>query len=248
MIYLEVLCIVLFIQFIFAFLAIRLKTDTFTDISYGGTFVLIMFYLLFTYTWWVVHYILFLLITLWWIRLAAYLFMRILIIKKDKRFDWIREKKVSFAKFWTLQAIIIFFLLLAPLVVYTQSNALSLFTFFWSLFSIIWLLIESIADYQKFQAKRQQPHRWVDKWLRAKARHPNYLWEIMMWRGIYIICIPFFQWWQFLTIIWPFSITWLLLFITWIPPLEEQRDRQYGENPEYIHRKNNTNMLIPIKR
>jgi steroid 5-alpha reductase family enzyme len=46
-----------------------------------------------------------LLVLLWAIRLAGYLFRRILQMKVDHRFDAMRDKPLRFTRFWLLQAV-----------------------------------------------------------------------------------------------------------------------------------------------
>src|SRR3989344_422403 len=101
------------IQIVFFILAASFKTDKFTDLSYGLTFVAVVLILFFTKSnQSLVQIITAFLITVWGLRLAGYLFVRILKTKKDVRFDKIRNDFFKFAKFWFLQAISIFIILL----------------------------------------------------------------------------------------------------------------------------------------
>jgi len=94
-------------------LATNFKTDKMTDLSYSLTFIILALLLLFTnQTFFTTQIIIALLITIWGIRLAAYLFSRILKIGKDSRFDGIREDFLKLAGFWTLQAVSIWIILL----------------------------------------------------------------------------------------------------------------------------------------
>ncbi len=84
-----------------------------TDLSYSLTFIILALLLLFTnQTFFTTQIIIALLITIWGIRLAAYLFSRILKIGKDSRFDGIREDFWKFAGFWTLQAVSVVIIML----------------------------------------------------------------------------------------------------------------------------------------
>src|SRR3990167_2731535 len=123
----EILTLALFlifaIQIVFFALAASFKTDKFTDLSYGLTFVAVVLILFFTKSSQnLVQTITVLLITVWGFRLAVYLFVRILKTKKDMRFDKIRDDFFKFAKFWLLQAITIFIILLPALVILNSEK------------------------------------------------------------------------------------------------------------------------------
>jgi len=225
------------------------KTDKVTDLAYWMTFAWLISWLFFMYWSTSAHALLFALIVVRWVRLACYLFMRILVIKKDKRFDWIRENKKSFWKFRLLQWVAIFILLLPVLVIFTKEWLVTHWiSILWWIIWIIWICIESIADWQKFIYKRQNPEHWVDVWLWSKAKHPNYFGEMLFWRWIYLVCVPYLSWLGYATVASPFMITWLLLFVTWIPPLKEQWERwerKYGDIAEFKEWKENTKLLFP---
>src|SRR3990167_10194564 len=229
----EILTLALFlifaIQIVFFILAASFRTDKFTDLSYGLTFVAVVLILFFTKSnQSLVQSITVFLITVWGIRLAGYLFLRILKTKKDVRFDKIRNDPVKFAKFWFLQAISIFIILLPALVI-LNSDKTTNFSYLWIGFMISagGLTIETIADQQKFTFKNKTPNkdRWIATGLWKYSRHPNYFGEILIWWGIYIIALPHLENWLYLTITGPLFITSLLLFVTGIPTLEKQGSR-----------------------
>src|SRR3990167_9620317 len=121
------LFVIFAIQVVFFALAASLKTDKFTDLSYGLTFVTAVLFLFFTKSSQsLVQTITALLITVWGLRLALYLFVRILKTKKDARFDKIREDFFKFGKFWLLQAISIFIILLPVLVILNAQKTANL--------------------------------------------------------------------------------------------------------------------------
>lgn len=244
--YWTIFLVILAIQFFFFLIAMKRKTDKVTDLAYWSTFALVAFWLLITHEYSLPTLLLSLLVIAWWVRLAWYLFMRILAIGKDARFDWIREDVKSFAKFWTLQAVMIFILILPVLIVFTQSWLQSDWMLrVWVLIWFAGLIIEWIADWQKFVFKRENPHHRVDSWLRSKAQHPNYFGELLVRRWLFFACLPYLSWIQYLAIISPLGITWLLLFATWIPPLKKQRKKKYGDQKEFQNWLDKTNLLIP---
>lgn len=236
------------IQSFFWFLALRFRTDKFTDLAYWVTFLLIIRWLYVWYSdYWLIQTILVFFVTFWSLRLALYLFLRVLALGKDKRFDGIREQKRAFIKFWLGQAVVIF-LLLVPLVIGMLSESMSMrwYTRVWLLLFLSGFLLESIADRQKFRFKQQYPTRRCAVWVWKKIQYPNYLGEMLVWIGIYLICLVSLQW--FRAVVWlisPFTLIRLLLFVTWIPPLELAHKKQRWTEKEWMEYTANTPKLIP---
>src|SRR3990167_5637388 len=238
------------IQIVFFALATSLRTDKFTDLSYGLTFVAVVLFLLFTKSSQsLVQSITVFLITVWGIRLAGYLFLRILKTKKDVRFDKIRNDPVKFAKFWFLQAISIFIILL-PVLVILNSDKTTNFSYLWIGFMISagGLTIEAIADQQKFafKNKAENKDRWISTGLWKYSRHPNYFGEILIWWGIFAIALPYLENWLYMIIARPLFITFLLLFVTGIPTLEKKHEEKYKNEPDFAKYKSKTSLLIPL--
>ena len=112
----EALLLALIIQLIFFIFAAIKKTDQVTDLSYGLSFVILAI-LAFTQTnFGLPALILTMVIIIWGVRLAGFLFIRIRKLKTDIRFDGIREKFWKFAQFWLLQGISVWVIMLASIV------------------------------------------------------------------------------------------------------------------------------------
>ena len=216
------LIISLIVQIFFFVFAAKNKTDKVTDLSYGLSFILIaIILLLINNSFYPSQILLVGMITLWGIRLATYLFIRILKTKKDKRFDGIREKFWKFAQFWLLQAISVWLIILPSSYVLGIQTDLAI-TNLGYLGVIIWafgLIIETIADWQKFifKIQRKNKNKKIKSGLWKYIKHPNYLGELMCWWGIFIYSINWQKGISWLTIIGPITITILLLFVTGIP-------------------------------
>lgn len=234
----------------FAFAAWR-KTDVVTDLSYGLTFIILAIYaFIFHSPHHLAHGLLVGMVTIWGVRLAGYLFMRILIIKSDKRFDGIRERFWEFAKFWVLQAISVWLILLPVQVTLIWGTGDGI-AWAMSLGLLLWLLglgIETVADLQKFFFKLNPKHagQWTDVGLWSKARHPNYFGEMLTWWGVFMYAATLIAGWGWLSIIGPIYITSLLLFVTGVPPLEQSYQKRYGKNEAYRAYKARTNLLVPV--
>lgn len=250
-IFIETLAVVFFIQILFFIFAAAFKTDKVTDLSYGLTFIFLAALVLFSNgKWFFYQLVLTTAVTLWGGRLAGFLFIRILKTKRDKRFDGIRENFLKFARFWILQALSVWIIMLPSIFVLSSEypKKFSLIMFLGSLVWLAGLVIETTADHQKyfFKINPKNQDMWIDTGLWKYSRHPNYFGEILCWWGIFIFSIPFLYGWAWLLTIGPVYITSLLLFATGIPPLEKKYDKKYKDNLVYQAYKKRTSLLIPL--
>ena len=228
-----ILFLVLSIQIICFAIAAFFKTDKLTDISYGGTFVCIALYFLYKYpTLDIGAKAILLSIVLWGLRLAFYLFTRIITMGKDSRFDGRRENVISFAMFWILQAVAIIIIMLPILAIINNSNIGCSFVTILGL--SIWLVgffLEIIADKQKSNFKKHNKNTFISTGLWSLSRYPNYFGESLLWWGIFMACIPYFTLPYYGTIISPIFITLLLLKVSGIPLLEKSSIRKIWIRP-----------------
>ncbi|MFZ5437922.1 MAG: DUF1295 domain-containing protein [Patescibacteria group bacterium] len=249
--FIDTLFLSFLIQVLFFVYAAFFKTDKVTDLSYGLTFIaLAVFALLKNQTFYPYQILVVTLIAIWGIRLAGYLFIRILKTKRDKRFDGIRENFWKFAQFWLLQAIAVWVISLPGtylLSLKTNSN----FNLLMMTGLLVWLMgivIETTADWQKFKFKNKPANK--DKLIMSGvwqySRHPNYFGEISCWWGIFIYSLSFQAGLSWLTITGPLFITFLILFVSGIPTLEKKYNERYKENKNYQLYKQNTSLLVPL--
>lgn len=235
---------------VFFAIAATLRTDKVTDLSYGLTFILVSWTgLVLSKNLNLVTGLLIIAVTIWGLRLGIYLFIRILKIQKDSRFDEIRGQFLSFLKFWLLQALTVWLVLLPVNIGLRRASGEVRLPIILGL--IIWfggLLIETIADWQKYTFKNDPENKgqWIEQGLWSWSRHPNYFGEMLCWWGLFIVVVPYLDGWGWLSISGPLFITFLLLFVTGIPPLEKRYDEKYGQDPRYLHYKETTSILIPL--
>jgi steroid 5-alpha reductase family enzyme len=71
------------------------------------------------------------------------------------------------------------------------------------------------------------------------TRHPNYFGEATMWWGIFFMSISNIN--QIGNIISPITITFLLLFVSGVPLLENK----YKDRPDFIEYSKKTNKFFP---
>ncbi|NDC94486.1 DUF1295 domain-containing protein, partial [bacterium] len=87
------------------------KTDKLTDISYAVTFAVVAIAGFLRSEQMTLHKIVLLLVLMWSLRLGTFLFIRINKMKKDVRFDGMREYFFKFLRFWLLQGATVFVVL-----------------------------------------------------------------------------------------------------------------------------------------
>lgn len=239
------------VQVIFAIFAIIKKTDKLTDLSYGLTFIINSWLIYATVSQRnLLHLLISILVTLWGLRLAIYLFIRILKTGKDDRFDNIRIKPIKFIGFWLLQAISVFLISL-PVTLFlsypftpSPEIVFSIGLFIW----IIGFLIEMIADAQKFKFKSNPLNKgkFIQSGLWKYSRHPNYFGEIIQWWAIFIMGVQFISGVWMISIIGPIFITILILFVSGIPTLEKRYNEIYKNDKDYQDYVKKTFKLIPF--
>jgi steroid 5-alpha reductase family enzyme len=244
------LLIALVIQSFFFFGAFKFKTDKLTDLAYGMTFIVIATYLLINSPKYNYQVVTFLMILFWGIRLSVFLFVRVLLLKKDGRFDGIRDNIRKFAQFWFFQGMSVWVIMIPATILLTQKDysAFGLAGLFGFIIWLFGLTTETVADIQKFIFKNKYKTKWVNVGLWKYARHPNYFGEILVWWGIWILAMPHYMGIELLSILGPIYITILLLKISGVPILEKKYKKEYRENGEYKKYYDSTNLLVPIPK
>lgn len=187
------------------------------------------------------------LVTVWAGRLGTFLFKRIRASGSDSRFDDIKASASRFLVAWTLQGLWVFLTLCAALAAITVRNPDSLGPRD-AIGLLVWLTgftIEVVADRQKSAFREEHPGRFIDHGLWAWSRHPNYFGEIVLWTGIAVMASATVRGWQWVTMISPFFVAFLLSRVSGIPILEKRADDRWGDDPAYQRYKAQTPTLIP---
>ena len=192
------------------------------------------------------------LVTIWAVRLCAYLTWRNWNPHEDHRYAAIRKNNEP--HFWLKSIYIVFglqavlaWLISLPLFGAIASSAsveLLPLTFIDYLgaaiaaFGIIW---QTAADWQlaAFKAKPENKGQVLDTGVWRYSRHPNYFGECCIWWGLYLIACAGGAWWSVLS---PLLMTLLLLKVSGVALLE----KDIGERrPAYANYIKNTNAFIP---
>ncbi len=246
---LSALVISVAIQAIFFAFAAGFKTDRVTDFSYSLSFILLTLAVLLVeeaFSWPQILVASF--IVVWAVRLGSYLFIRILKIGKDDRFDDKREDFIKFLGFWVLQAVAVWAIML-PAVVFLSLDAKPPFTWVSAIGIALWatgLIIETVSDQQKYTFKNNPDNRgrFISTGLWKFSRHPNYFGEFLLWWGVFLIIAPALSGVLYITIVGPVSLTLLLLFVSGVPLLEKSADSKYGDSEEYREYKRRTSLFV----
>lgn len=111
--------------------------------------------------------------------------------------------------------------------------------------TVLWLVgffFESVADRQlrKFVSNPKNKGELMTSGLWRYSRHPNYFGELVQWWAIFIICLSTSFGW--VGIISPLLISYLILFVSGIPPNENRSQRK----PGWADYKRRTSIFFPL--
>ncbi len=236
------------------------KNNGLMDVFYGpGYFVvalssLILFFF-FTNEVNIRQIIMTILVFIWALRLATYVFIRNRGKPEDYRYQAMRKKwktnilLKSFIRVYIFQGIVIFIVAFPVWFVNISSNPsienLSDFIGITLLLGVVvWLigfLFETIGDHTlyKFLQKPENKGEVMDRGVWKLSQHPNYFGEVTQWWGIYIIAlaIPF----GFITILGPIFITYMIIKVSGIKLL----DKRFEADDKYAEYKQRTSVFFP---
>lgn len=187
-------------------------------------------------------------VSVWGLRLSAYLTWRNWGHGEDYRYAAMREKHgpvfpwVSLASVFLLQAVILWIVAfpLLPAVAHSDTS-----TAFWLPAGLaLWLpgmFFETVGDWQmaRFRADPANHGKVMDRGLWRYTRHPNYFGDICVWWGLYLMAVPAGGWW---TLFAPLLMSFLLARVSGVTLLEKKLDTS---RPGYREYKRRTNALIP---
>lgn len=107
------------------------------------------------------------------------------------------------------------------------------------------LVLESAADIQKNQAKKKNPHRFVDKGLYRIVRCPNYLGEMIFWTGVLLSGIGAVSGWQWILVAIGY-IGIIFVMFSGARRLEIRQNKNYGNDPEYQKYVKSVPIMVPF--
>lgn len=230
-------------------IALLTKRNDVADMAWGPGYILICILLMGTQASSPISHLLYILVTLWGVRLAVHIYSRNKNKTEDFRYRQWREEWGrhfywrSYLQVFLLQGLILL-IIISPVIFAAVKAAPA-----WNGFAIAglccWIIgfyFQTVADYQLsvFVKTRKHKDDIMQTGLWKYSRHPNYFGELMMWWGIFIVIIPIPG--SLFFIISPVTITCLLLFVSGIPLLE----KKYAGNQNFEAYKKKTSALIPM--
>ena len=108
------------------------------------------------------------------------------------------------------------------------------------------VVLESVADAQKKAAKKVNKNRFVDTGVYRLVRCPNYLGELVIWTGAFVVCFgaccSVWQW--VIAAIGYIGIVYVMF--SGARRLEIRQNKVYGADPEYQAYVKKTPILLPF--
>ena len=193
-----------------------------------------------------------LLVAIWSLRLGLHIAVRTAGISDDPRY-------AAFAREWGLNAP-------RQMFIFLQNQALGSIPLVFAIFvaarfpdpALRWqdvagaLILfagiagEAVADWQlkRFRADPGNKGGVCDIGLWGWSRHPNYFFEWFSWLAYPVIGLSLDYPWGLATLLAPAFMYWILVFVTGVPPLEEQMLRSRGER--YRAYQSRTSKFFPL--
>jgi steroid 5-alpha reductase family enzyme len=187
------------------------------------------------------------LVSIWGLRLAAYLAWRNRGHEEDRRYQAIRrrnEPNFALKSLWMIfgfQAVLAWVISL-PLAGAAAGEAPlgaldALGVALWAL----GLYFEAVGDWQlaRFKGDPANAGRVMDRGLWRYTRHPNYFGDFCVWWGLYLIALSGGAWWS---IVGPLIMSFLLLRFSGVRLLERDIGERRPAYADYVRR---TNAFFP---
>jgi steroid 5-alpha reductase family enzyme len=231
--------------------SIKIKNVSIIDAYWGTGFIILNgFYLFYSGNINPQTVLVFSLLAVWGIRLSLYLLWRNWGKGEDYRYQQFRMDYgperywwFSFFQVFLLQGSLVVVVSLPVLatIFYSTSTSLSIYDYIVSAIWMVGFFFESVADYQLTQFKRRKPEKGqiLNHGLWKYSRHPNYFGNAVIWWafGFFAIING-----QYLTLIGPLIMNWLLLKVSGVSMLERTL---VNTKPKYEEYSRTTNAFIP---
>ncbi len=194
--------------------------------------------------------VLFVLLTIWGIRLFIHVGWRNLSHKtEDVRYtnwrkawgkNWLLR---TYLQVFVLQALILY-VFLTPVLLSIDSvdKPISWFGWLGMIVAVTGFIFESIADEQlrKFKLKIENKGKLMTEGLWSWSRHPNYFGEVLQWWGIWLLVVDLP--WGWASIISPIGVTYLILKVSGVSMLEDLMKNR----PGFAEYSAKTSIFIPL--
>jgi len=181
-------------------------------------------------------------VTLWGLRLSAYLTRRNWGKGEDYRYQAMRQRHgdrfpiISLSRVFILQAVVLWIVSLPVQAaqVYPDPKDLGILDFIGLGVWAIGLFFESVGDAQlaRFKADPTNAGKVMNRGLWRYTRHPNYFGDFMVWWGIYLVALATKS--GFWTVIGPALMSFFLMRVSGVPLLEKSLRKNRPDYEAYI--------------
>jgi steroid 5-alpha reductase family enzyme len=189
------------------------------------------------------------LVSIWAARLTSHLARRVFGGEEDSRYKelsskwhgnfWLR----AYLSIFILQGVLVWVISL-PVVMAAgpQSEDLAVLSVLGAGLWVIGFGLEATADRQlrQFVNDKTDKSQVMDQGLWRYSRHPNYFGEMLQWWAIGIIALQ--VQWGWLGLIGPATLTFLLLFVSGVPLVENSKKKDSAYR-DYMRR---TSIIVPL--
>jgi steroid 5-alpha reductase family enzyme len=187
------------------------------------------------------------LVSLWGLRLAAYLAWRNWGHDEDRRYQAIRrrnEPNFALKSLWLIfgfQAVLAWVISLPLVGAIAGPSPLGPLDAAGALLWAVGLCFEAAGDWQlaRFKGDPANAGRVMERGLWRYTRHPNYFGDFCVWWGLYLIALSAGAWWS---IVGPLIMSFLLLRFSGVRLLERDIGERRPAYAEYVRR---TNAFFP---
>lgn len=188
--------------------------------------------------------------SIWGIRLALHLGIRVAHEPEDGRYRYLREHwhddQKKFFGFFMAQGA--FTALFSWPFLIAANNPIAAWSGFTTCAVLVWSISlggEAIADHQlaRFRENPANRGRTCRDGLWRYSRHPNYFFEILHWFAYVLLSIGIGAPWIYVSLLGPLLMLASLYWLTGIPFVEAQAVRSRGE--DYREYQRTTSVLIP---
>eukprot|EP01082_Thalassiosira_pseudonana_P009350 g8296.t1 g8296 contig29:178308-179717(-) len=132
-------------------------------------------------------------VILWSVKLASFLFYRACVVKSDARLDSMLSTTSGIVTFWIFSLLWGVIASLPHSLGLTTSSSPSgnnLAMLIGTMIYTVGFLMETVADYQKWMYKQQNPGQFCNVGLWSVSQHPNFFGNLLVWFGIFVINLP----------------------------------------------------------
>ena len=188
-----------------------------------------------------------LLVTLWGVRLGAFITRRNWGEPEDRRYRAMRTSNDP--GFWWKSAYLVFglqgalaWLISLPLLAAILGQGpLGWLDYAAAFLWLCGMLFEGLGDHQlaAFKARPEHAGKVMDRGLWRYTRHPNYFGEACVWWAFYLFALAAGGWWS---VVSPILMTWLLLRVSGVTLLEQDIGERRPGYRDYVAR---TNAFLP---